>query len=1548
MLRRSRSHWSALPVWPCLLLLLAIGGPVAAPASAPASIALPDSASLPWRLDTEGTFAGTQFRLAQLYGDPVPELAAFARESLGEGLSSVLLFELEAPQHPAAQWNFPKYQGGVAGGGDFEGEGSEALLFWRYDPARRRLGFWAERVRRAETGAIESDTLVVCAEVTAGHESLEHEHLPRSHPEGRILTEEGRILVPVTAGFNWRAAQRALLVYDFQGALRTQIRLPNNTFGYRFADLDGDARREVFLSCYASGNGDSCARGTDAHSYWRVIDLDGRDRLRVQAGGFATLATTQPLRPSAQALPLVLATLSRSQADELRLYDAEGGLVRARPLSGSLNGPPLVVDLDGDGGEDILIGLADGSLIRLDARLEERARWRYTAAVQPLHAADLSGDGRPELALRIGDQLAVCDRELKFMAVWTGRLTERLPNPLTQVGSWVGADDVARLALVGLFPNKVGVLRLESRGGIEPEPAWLAIVLCLLAASGAVIGWLVFARGRLKRRLEALIWAGAEPGGAGTLASEQAQWRYLAEGLRPLSHHGVLNQNLRSLDQSIGHLIEEDTVKRRQDLQRAAAELRSLLPGFLSFAPLAQVLIRDELDIGAIAGRAEALHGALAALGAGKDARGFVDEQGEELQAWCKELRDQLRALYELVEGRVREPVLEEFWALLPDLRPAAAAAGTPLELSITGPCERRFLNVSRREFRDTLLGLITISLTRLAPGQESPLRLRLAAQEHQLELAVETPGGRDGETTAARWQEFAAKQGALRRARRTGDALCLILPLRGEDADASRARGAAAGLLTVLVLAASAPLARAELPATAISHHFELLEAIAFDPAAQAQFLCKDIDGNGADNAILLLDAAAARVSWLRVQRERGHARPDSIPLTPGGGWSLLGAEDLDRDGRAEILLSRCGPDTLELHLQRLSSATAPARRERLLALPIPAYPGDGCPAARFNQVAPLPAGDGFLFAYTLPGRVPAAGLVAYSAARGTLWQRVLGGPARLEDTLDLDADGRADLILAVDGGKGGPALGAGEPAQCLDLDDRGRSLRGEPCGDPGARLRRFLLRQSGSELLGELRLLQPGEDSAGGTRLEYRPAGGASPLTLEPTWRCQDLAVLDWDGDGHEEFVLATGSFAAGQAELIVYDRQLGETRRLALPGRPRALVDADFLNAHQKQLLVVLADDLLLLDRQFQLRARLSVGGGRQAIRSSAPYSRGKGKAGVALLSAGELLLYRVEFGPPPLPRNRAMLWILVAGGLGVALGLAFGWRLSRRRGGASKASRWREVAWQPRARLLGLLLEFRLGAAGPERLAAFGDACRRAADGDRDAAARAAAALTTLRSELASLLSAWERLKLQPTTRAHLRALLAPAGRKGGPQGWRQAAAQIERLRSGLCGLEEHLAKDLSACPAAAFQAALERSPREPIPLTQCDLILRGGRAPRVFFEPTQLAMLFENLIANARRAMEESPEQRLRLEMEARGDRLRLLLEDSGAGIQNGLGARIFEPRVTTKEGDDHGWGLVIVRDALAAFGGSIALLPGPGNLGGARFELQLRLFEKSN
>jgi len=1534
--------------WLCLLFLLLSGGPSRAAAGeapvAPAdSAALPDPAALPWRLTKEGSFTATQFLLAQLYGGATPEFLAFGREVLGEGLTVVLVHALDAPQHPSWEWNFPAYQGGLAGWGDLEGDGTEELIFWRYDAGRKRLGFWLERLRRNDAGGIESDTLLVCAEIAVGHEGMDHEHLPRSHPEGRILAAEGRILVSVTAGFNWRSAARGLLVYDLQGALRTQIRLPNNTLGYRFADLDGDARRELFLSCYASGNGDSCARGDDAHSYWRVLDLEGRDRLNVEAGGFATMATTQPLRPSAQALPLVLASLGRSQADELRLYDGEGLLVRARPLPGAMAGPPLVTDLDRDGAEEILVGLADGSLLHLDARLEERTRWRLPAATQPLSAADLTGDARPELVLRVGDELLVCAADLAPLARWTGWLNERLSNPLIQVNTWQGEDGRPRLALVGLLPNQVGMLRLEPNPVPDGDEPWLAIAAGLLVLAGAAIVWLARERLRLKRRLRAGAWIDLGPAQAPGRADPERDLQELYRGLRGFDHGNDGIDRLTSLSIRIGRLRSQDSVVHRQLLQRAAAEVQAVLPDLLALAPLARRVLGDDFEVDRAVGDAGMLLDALAALEASVDRRAYILDRAKSLEQSCSALIEQLQALHRLVAGRVEKPVLRLLLDALPELQGLAGSAGAPLELALAGPLGRGRPRLAPEEFTGILKSLVEIGLTRIPAGSRVPLRLGLSVQEDFLHLAVETPGGSDAETTAARWQAFPGRDLKYGDARREGDALRLRLPLRGEGVVTAQARGAAAGLLTLLALLTLAPAVGSANPVRPLPHRFQALDAITFDPAATAQLLCRDLEDDRRANAVLLLRAEATQASWLLVQRDQGHAWVDSVALAGSGSWSLVGAEDLEADGRAEILLSRWLPGTLELRRLPLPPSATAASADLLFALPLASRLAPGVPAPRFNQVSRLPAGDGFAFAYALGSPGSPAGIVAYSPAQGRLWQRELSGAARLEDLADLDADGSRELLVAVAAGEPSPAAPLPGPASaswCLDLDGQGATLRREACGESGSRLSRHLLRQVDGLVLGELRLLQPTPASAQGTRVEYRPAGGAPPLVLEPTWRAQDVAVLDLDGDGREEFVLATGGFATGRGELIAYDRQLQEVQRLSLPGRPRALHRADFTGDGPSQLLVVLPDDLLLVDRQFARLARLrEVPSGVQDIRQLALYPRPKGRSGIAVLSAGQLLLLHVEpsrgTGRPGVAERLA--WIA----LGVPLSLALGLALPRLRG-RGRQSTWRsEGPWQPRARLLGLLLDFRCRERGAERIVALRASCLLAADGDAAAAQQAGAARAALPPRLAPLLAALSQ-DVEPIAHRLLRGLLARSTGSLEAEEWRRLARDLDRLGSRLCSLELQLARRLSADPVAGFQGALTRGLREHPPLDELSLSIPGGRVPPVFFEPAQLGIVFENLIGNACDGMAASPRRCLYLGLEARGDRLRLLLEDSGSGVETGMEARIFEPGVST-HGPGRGQGLVIVRDLLGAFGGRIVCLPGPGSLGGARFELQLRL-----
>ena len=301
-----------------LALAVCVGALVQSSGAGAKPVTLGAPANQDWQLTSAGAFAATQFSLAQLYGDAAPELLAFDREVFGEGESSILVFQTEAPQGAKYQWNFPLYQGGLAGVGDLEGDGDDELIFWRYDEGRQRLRFQVERLRLTESGALGRDTLLVCEELPAAHESLKRDRLPRCPAGGKILTAEQRLVVTAAADFNWRVAPRAILVYDFAGALRQTIRVPNNVFSLRFADLDADGRRDIFLACYASDNGDSCIRGTDSHSYWRVIDLEGRDLLSVAAGGPATMAVTQPLRPGQGAPPLVLARLAMNVMSDPR------------------------------------------------------------------------------------------------------------------------------------------------------------------------------------------------------------------------------------------------------------------------------------------------------------------------------------------------------------------------------------------------------------------------------------------------------------------------------------------------------------------------------------------------------------------------------------------------------------------------------------------------------------------------------------------------------------------------------------------------------------------------------------------------------------------------------------------------------------------------------------------------------------------------------------------------------------------------------------------------------------------------------------------------------------------------------------------------------------------------------------------------------------------------------------------------------------------------------------------------------------------------------
>jgi signal transduction histidine kinase len=109
---------------------------------------------------------------------------------------------------------------------------------------------------------------------------------------------------------------------------------------------------------------------------------------------------------------------------------------------------------------------------------------------------------------------------------------------------------------------------------------------------------------------------------------------------------------------------------------------------------------------------------------------------------------------------------------------------------------------------------------------------------------------------------------------------------------------------------------------------------------------------------------------------------------------------------------------------------------------------------------------------------------------------------------------------------------------------------------------------------------------------------------------------------------------------------------------------------------------------------------------------------------------------------------------------------------------------------------------------------------------------------------------------------------------------------------------------------------------------------GDASVPVRGSPRALGKVFANLIRNAR----EAGAQHVSVRVEALpGQRVSVLVEDDGAGIDEKVRDRLFDPFVGTKE-DGSGLGLAFCARALETMHGSIRLRPG---LAGTCFEIEL-------
>ncbi|GAB5404384.1 MAG: ATP-binding protein [Aureliella sp.] len=140
----------------------------------------------------------------------------------------------------------------------------------------------------------------------------------------------------------------------------------------------------------------------------------------------------------------------------------------------------------------------------------------------------------------------------------------------------------------------------------------------------------------------------------------------------------------------------------------------------------------------------------------------------------------------------------------------------------------------------------------------------------------------------------------------------------------------------------------------------------------------------------------------------------------------------------------------------------------------------------------------------------------------------------------------------------------------------------------------------------------------------------------------------------------------------------------------------------------------------------------------------------------------------------------------------------------------------------------------------------------------------------------------------------------------------------------------------------FEAALlaTRSRIERVARIEMTIHKEGGQALVAHSIETSLLQIVTNLLANAADAFEnDAPTNTVRLQAEADGEQLRIIVADNGKGIPPENHARIFEPFFSTKSKAGTGLGLAICQALAAQCGGRLELATTPP--GETQFELTI-------
>jgi hypothetical protein len=114
------------------------------------------------------------------------------------------------------------------------------------------------------------------------------------------------------------------------------------------------------------------------------------------------------------------------------------------------------------------------------------------------------------------------------------------------------------------------------------------------------------------------------------------------------------------------------------------------------------------------------------------------------------------------------------------------------------------------------------------------------------------------------------------------------------------------------------------------------------------------------------------------------------------------------------------------------------------------------------------------------------------------------------------------------------------------------------------------------------------------------------------------------------------------------------------------------------------------------------------------------------------------------------------------------------------------------------------------------------------------------------------------------------------------------------------------------------------------------------ASHVTTDPSEMQMIFVNLLDNSLYWLEKVPEKdrRISVQMQPSASALNIVFSDSGPGVAEDVRERIFDPYFSTKP-EGVGLGLTIAGETAAEYNGSLELVAG-GPLPGATFRISLK------